>query len=307
MPPHEVVFLVNPASANGSTGRRWPKIAHVATEAGLRGSTQLSTRPGEIGDLAYEASQNGAGLIVVVGGDGTVNEAVNGLMRAAPDSRPDLAVIPRGTGTDFVRSFKIPKKVERAADVAANGIPKSIDVGRVSYQAWNRSPEVSHFVNAGGAGISGAIAKRANSTSKALGGKLSFLWAVLAVYSGWDAGRIEVDLDGDSREAAMLEVLVTNAGYVAGGMRVAPDADPADGLFDVILVGDLTTRELLPTLAKVYRGRHFPHAKLELVRTKRVAVQGAEPLPIQLDGEQPGTTPAVFEVVPQAIRLRVPR
>ena len=307
MPSKKVVFLVNPASANGSTGRRWPETARIAAEAGLRGSAQLSKRPGEIADLAYEASQAGADLIVAVGGDGTVNEAVNGLMRADPGSRSDLAIIPRGTGADFVRTFKIPTKVAKAADVAANGSAKSIDVGKVSYRAWDGSNGVSYFANAAGAGISGAIAKRANSTSKALGGKLSFLYAVLAVYSGWDPRDIQVHLDGEHRHATMLEVLVTNAQYIAGGMWVAPDADPGDGIFDVILVGDLTTRELLPTLARVYRGKHFPHVKLELLQTKRVAVQGADPLPIQIDGEQPGTTPAEFEVVPEAIRLRVPR
>lgn len=304
MSASEVVFVVNPASANGSTGRRWPEISRSAAEVGLRGRTELSRRQGEITDLALAAAQSGADLIVAVGGDGTVNETVNGLMRADPDERPDLAVIPRGTGTDFVRTFKIPTDVEKAADIAVNGSVTKLDVGKVSYRTWGGSTEEAYFANAGGAGISGAIAKRANATSKVLGGKVSFLWAVLAVYSGWAADEIEVDLDGETRRATMLEVLVTNAQYVAGGMWVAPDADPGDGILDVILVGDLTTKELLPTLAKVYRGKHFPNPKLELVRAKRVAVDGASSLPIQLDGEQPGTTPAVFEVVPGAIRLR---
>jgi diacylglycerol kinase family enzyme len=105
----------------------------------------------------------------------------------------------------------------------------------------------------------------------------------------------------------MHDVVVANGRYFGGGMMICPDAVPDDGLFDVLLIGDLSKGDLLLTLPKTYRGRHLPHPKAELLRGATVEVDAAEPLPLELDGEQPGTTPAQFEVVPAALRLRVPR
>ena len=301
-----IVFLVNPASANGSTHRRWPEIAHRAAVAGLRGETLVSERPGQIADFARQACKEGAELVVVVGGDGTVNEAVNGLMQVDPVHRAELAVLPRGTGTDFVRTFRIPTKLDEAIVVARSGQPRVLDVGRVSYTAWDGSPGASYFANVASAGMSGAVAQRANSSSKALGGKASFLWATLAVFSRWKNTDVTVDADGEHRQARMLDVIVANCQYLGGGMRMTPDADPGDGLFDVLLIGDITKRDLVLTLPKTYRGTHLPHPKAELLRARTVAVDARAPLPIELDGEQPGTTPATFEIVPQALRIRVP-
>ena len=103
----------------------------------------------------------------------------------------------------------------------------------------------------------------------------------------------------------MHDVIVANGRYLGGGMMFCPEAEPDDGLFDVLLIGDLTKRDLMLTLPKTYRGTHLPHPKAEVLRGARVEVDAAEPLPIELDGEQPGTTPVRFEIVPQALRLRV--
>jgi YegS/Rv2252/BmrU family lipid kinase len=301
-----VVFVVNPASANGTTRTRWPEMAHRAAEAGLAGEALFSERPGHASDLAERAALEGAQLVVAVGGDGTVNEVANGLLRADPERRPELAVLPRGTGTDFVRTFGVPTKLDGAIAVARDGVPRAIDAGRVTFRAWDGSEGVSCFVNVASAGMSGAVAKRANETSKALGGKASFLWATLAVFARWRNTEVTAQVDGERRRATMLDVVVANCRYLGGGMKMTPEADPADGLFDVLLIGDVTKRDLVQTLPKIYRGTHLPHPKAELLRARRVHVDAATLLPIELDGEQPGTTPATFEVVPLALRLRVP-
>ena len=157
------------------------------------------------------------------------------------------------------------------------------------------------------AGISGAIAKRANETSKALGGKISYYWATLAVFAGWRTGEMRISVDDEIRGGKMIDALVANGRYLGGGMMMLPEAEPDDGLFDVLLLGDITKRDLLVTLPKSYRGKHLPHPRAEVLRGRVVSVDADEPLPIQLDGEQPGTTPARFEIVPKALRLRVPR
>jgi diacylglycerol kinase (ATP) len=205
-----------------------------------------------------------------------------------------------------VRTFAIPTSLDRALEVAASGRPRRIDAGRVTYRTWSGEEEVAHFVNIASAGMSGAVAQRANASSKALGGKASFLWATLAVFARWRNTEISVQVDDERRSGRMYDVIVANCEYLAGGMRMCPGADPSDGLFDVLLIGDITKTDLVVTLPKIYRGTHLPHPKAEALRGRRVVVEAPTPLPIELDGEQPGTTPATFEVIPAALRLRVP-
>ena len=303
--PSHTVFLVNPASANGSTGRRWPELARRAAAAGLDGTTLFSERQGHLAELAREAALDGAELLVVVGGDGSVNEVVNGL--AGLGRQPEVAVVPRGTGWDFSRTFGIPRKIDDAVQIALQGDVRTIDLGRASYRAWDGSDATAWFANVASAGMSGAIAKRANETTKALGGKASYLWATFAVFSGWEATEIEVAVDGERRAGPMFDVVIANGRFFGGGLEICPEAEPDDGLFDVLTIGDVTKRDLVQTMPKMYRGTHLPHPKAELLRGSSVTVTSETPLPIELDGEQPGTTPVTFEVAAGALRLRVPR
>ena len=297
----KTVFLVNPAAENGAAGRRWPELAHEAASLGLQGDTRFSERPGHLTELAREAAAD-ADLLVAVGGDGTVNEVVNGI--AGLDV--ELALIPRGTGGDFVRTFGIPRKLDRAVEVALRGRTRAIDLGRGRYRSWAGEDEESYFANIASAGMSGAIAKRTNETSKALGGKVSYAWATVAVFSRWRSDEVRVRVDGTEQAGRMHDVIVANGRYLGGGMKMVPEAEPDDGLLDVLLIGDLTKRDLLLTMPKTYRGKHLPHPKATLLRGTTVEIDAPEPLPVQLDGEQPGTTPVCFEIVPRALRLRVP-
>jgi len=294
---------VNPASAGGSTGKQWPEIAHRAAARGLVGDALISEDAGHLAALARDAVRGGAELVVAVGGDGTVNEVVNGIAGARGI---DLAVIPRGTGRDFVRTYGIPGGLDDALRVAASGTAREADVGLVTYRAWNGEEGRGYFANVASAGISGAIAKRTNESSKVLGGRLSYYWATVAVFARWQTGEMRLSVDEEVRSGRMIDVVVANGRYLGGGMMMCPDAEPDDGIFDVLVIGDVTKRDLVFTLPKVYRGRHLPHPRLEPLRGRVVAIETEEPLPIELDGEQPGTTPVRFEIVPKALRVRVP-
>jgi diacylglycerol kinase (ATP) len=241
---------------------------------------------------------------VAVGGDGTVNEVAQGL---AGRDGVELAVIPCGTGWDFVRTHRIPKRPDGAIAVALAGRVRPVDLGRARYRTWAGAEAESYFANIASAGMSGAIAQRANETSKALGGKASYLWATLAVFSRWRNDEVHVTVDGETRSGRMHDVVVAIGRYFGGGMMICPEAEPDDGLLDVLTIGDLTKRDLLLTLPKTYRGRHLPHPKAESLRGAVVEIRANGLLPIQLDGEQPGTTPVRFEIVPRALRLRVPQ
>ena len=264
----------------------------------------MSERQGQLGDLARQAVADGATMLVIVGGDGTVNEVVNGI--ADLDDQPEVAILSRGTGWDFIRTFGIPRKVEDAVEVALRGETRLVDLGRVSYRAWDGSDGQAVFANVASAGMSGAAAQRANATTKAFGGKAAYLWAALAVLARWSPGELRVTVDSESRSGRMYDVIVANGRYFGGGMEICPDASSDDGLFDVLTIGDLTKRDLMLTMPKAYRGAHLPHAKAEVLRGKVVTVDSDEPVPVELDGEQPGTTPIRFEVLPGRLKLRVP-
>jgi diacylglycerol kinase (ATP) len=300
-----VVFLVNPASSSGSTGKRWPELAHRATQLGLHGETLFSERPGHLIELAEQAARDGAELVVAVGGDGTLNETVNGLMRAGATA--ELATIPLGTGMDFVRTYAIPNRFDDAVRTAVSGTTRTIDVGRVSYRTWDGQEAERYVANVGSVGMSAAVAQRANGMSKAVGGKATFFYALVRVFLEWQNTMVRVELEGgEEREARMHDVIVANGRWHGGAMLLAPEAQPDDGLFDVVLIGDINKRDFVTTAPKIYKGTYLAHPKVELLRASSVTVDAPERLPIELDGEQVGTTPARFEIVPRALRVRVP-
>ena len=184
---------------------------------------------------------------------------------------------------------------------------RSIDAGRAEYLTPGGAREQAYFANIASTGMSGAVAKRTNETTSApLGGKAAYLWSTVVVFAGWRNSELTVTVGEETRSGRMVDVIVANCRYLAGGMKIAPDAEPDDGLFDVLLIGDAGKLDLVRTMPKIYRGTHLPHPKAELLRGAEVTVESVEPLPVELDGEQPGSTPVRFEIVPRAIRLRVP-
>jgi YegS/Rv2252/BmrU family lipid kinase len=297
-----VAFLVNPASANGSTAKRWPKLRARARELGLSGEEYLSERPGHLTELAREAA-SAHELLVVVGGDGTLNEVANGV--AELDA--ELAVLPSGTAQDFGRTHGIPSDFDDAVRVARDGAAQPVDLGRVEPRDHSGNEVVRLFVNVGSAGMSGAVARRANSMSKALGGRTTFFVALVREFATWKNTEVTVSLDDTERRGRMHDVIVANGRWHGGGMKLAPEASADDGLFDVVLIGDVTKLDFVTTAPKLYSGRYVTHQRVEVLRSATVVVDGDEPLPLELDGEHVGTTPARFTVVPRALRVRMPR
>ncbi|HKU58114.1 MAG TPA: hypothetical protein VJP39_00800, partial [Gaiellaceae bacterium] len=207
---------------------------------------------------------------------------------------------------DFVRTYDIPNRFDDAVRNALEGTPRTIDVGRVTYHEWSGGEAERYFANVGSVGMSAAVAQHANGMSKALGGKATFFFALVHVFFKWDNTVITVQLDDTKREARMHDVIVANGRWHGGAMLLAPEAEQDDGLFDVVLIGDVTKRDFVTTAPKIYKGTYLAHPKVELLRSHTVAVDAPERLPIELDGEQVGTTPVRFEVVPHALRVRVP-
>ena len=256
----------------------------------------LSEFPGHLAAAAAEAPNT---LLVVIGGDGTVNEVVNGV--GGTDA--EIAVLPNGTGQDFPRTHGIPSDFDDAVRVALDGATRTIDLGRVECEGV----ESRLFANVGSAGMSGSVARRANSMTKRFGGRATFFYALTREFLAWQNTRVVLELDdGVRREGPMHDVIVANGRFHGGGMKLAPEAQQDDGRFDVVTIGDVSKLDFVTTAPKLYSGRYLAHPKVELLRSSSVAVGADRPLPLEVDGEPIGTTPARFEVVPAALRLRVP-
>jgi len=220
--------------------------------------------------------------------------------------RTQLATLPIGTGMDFVRTYGIPKRFDDAVRAAVQGTTREIDAVRVRYRTWGGEEDERFCANVGSVGMSGAVAQRANGMSKALGGRVTFFYALVRVFATWRNSEVRVRWADGSRTGPMHDVVVANGQWHGGGMWLAPEASPDDGLFDVLLIGDITKPDFVRSALRIYRGTHLTHPKVDLVKTPWVEVEADDALPIELDGEQPGTTPARFEIVPRALRLRVP-
>jgi diacylglycerol kinase family enzyme len=213
-------------------------------------------------------------------------------------------VLPCGTGQDLMRSQRIPSDFDAAVRIALDGGTRTIDLGRVELAGG----ESRYFANVGSAGMSGAVARRANAMTKRLGGKATFFYALTREFLAWQNTRVTVELDGGvRREGAMHDVIVANGSWHGGGMKLAPAARQDDGLFDVVLIGDVNKLDFLTTAPRLYSGRYLAHPKVEHLHSATVSIDSAASLPLEVDGEPIGTTPARFEVVPAALRLRVPR
>src|SRR5262249_48926412 len=198
-------------------GKRWPELRRRAQELGLDAEPLLSERPGQLIELAREAA-GAHELLVVVGGDGTLNEVVNGVVGLDAE----LAVLPAGTGQDFGRTHGIPTGFDEAVRVALNGAPRPVDLGRVTYRDASGREAVRYFANVASAGMSGAVAKRANSMSKQLGGRATFFYALLREFVAWKNTQVTVTVDHGERRGAMHDVIVANGRWHGGGMKLAP-------------------------------------------------------------------------------------
>ena len=303
------LVIVNPAARNGAVGRRWEALATVVRAHGIDAETVLTEHAGHATELVREALRAGPRLVVAVGGDGTVNEVVNGFFDgpAAISPESELAIVPIGTGRDGVRTYGIPGKPERAIALLADGATRTIDLGRATYTSHAGAAESRIFLNIASCGLSGAVAERANRTSKRLGGTPAFLWATIATFAGWKNVPFTVTLDGERRELVANNTIVANGRYFGGGMHIAPDARPDDGQLDAIIFGDVGRLDLALNMHRLYRGTILRHPKASHRLARTVEVEPARPLPIEIDGEQPGVTPVRFEVLPGVLRLRVPR
>jgi YegS/Rv2252/BmrU family lipid kinase len=275
----------------------------------------FTRKSGEAVEIAEREARAGRKLIVACGGDGTISEVANGLLRAGA-SAVELGVLPSGTGGDFRRTLSIPTRVADAARVLRTGRARALDAGRVTHEN-ERGEEVSRFfVNVASFGMGGEVIRRVKDraglpagASQLLGGKLSFAAAAMQAALTFEKPTVRVSIDGGREsQLAVTNFCVANARYFGGGMKIAPTAKLDDGLFDVVAVGDLSALTILTNAYKLYLGTHLGMQDVRHAHARRVSARAFndEKVKLELDGEIVGSLPATFEMLPAAISVRCP-
>jgi YegS/Rv2252/BmrU family lipid kinase len=300
------LVIVNPVSANGRTGRRWPRTNEILRRRLPPFDVVFTEGPGQAGVLARRAVEEGYRILAVHGGDGTVNEVVNGILSS---SRPDgaaLALLPSGTGADLVRSLDISHSTDRAARQAAGGNSRPVDVCLAEFTDLEGKPGRRYFINVTDIGFGGDLVRYVNSHSKRLGGRISFFIGLLATLFRYGNKRVRVTLDDRPPfKVTASSIVIANGQYFGGGMWVAPPARMDDGLFEIVVVGDVSRMEVLTNTRRLYRGTLSGHPKVQSFQAQTISLESEEEVFIDMDGELVGRLPVRFELLPKKIKIAI--
>lgn len=271
--------------------------------------------PGDGENLAMKFAKSGRKLIIACGGDGTVNEVVNGIMNSGEDV--ELGILPAGTGGDLRRSLGMSNTPREAAKQLRDGVTKRIDLGHVAFVDHDGNDSARYFVNVASFGLSASINDRVKNKGslqwipgETVRGKTKF--AVSAVQEVIEPNSKTVVVAFDDGKPAKLNTInfcICNARFFGGGMKIAPDAKMDDGLFDVVNIGDINTARIFLNGYRLYSGTHTELEEVKSRLTKKVSVAPANAddlIDIETDGELPGRLPAEFKIVPSALKIRVP-
>lgn len=313
-PSSRVRAIVNPRSSGGHTGERWPELSRRITEALGSFDTVLTDSPMAALRLTATALKDGVDHIIAVGGDGTINEVVNGFFDKGRPINPQaaLSMITSGTGADFRRTFGLPVEMAEQVKHVVEGETHAIDVGLLTYRDdATGGTRQRYFDNVASFGLSGVADKAVNQLTfaKNFGGKFAFQWGTLKALLSYSGQRVRLRVDDHFDEVLDINtVAVCNGCYFGGGMKIAPEAKPDDGLFDIIVVRRTSLFQFMKGFPALYKGRHLENTRyVFMLRGRKITAEPVDPADevlLDVDGEAPGRLPATFEIVPRGLLLR---
>ena len=296
--------IVNPAAGAGKTITKWPQIKHTLNDVGLHFKDSVTEAPGHAVELAKSAAKEGCDMVIAVGGDGTLNEVVNGLYEAGSLNDVMLGIVSTGTGADYVRTVGTPTDYEKACRCFVKPKRLVTDIGVVEYVKNNAFIKRA-FVNFAGIGFDAEIVKATTQSYKALGSVPAYIMGMLSTLLVYKNRDVAMDFDGVNCNRRICSVIMSHGRYGGGGMLVAPNADPADGLLEVTVIDNITKLDLLWSFPRIYKGTHLTHPKVSVRKAREVTLRPSQPMPLQADGEYLGETPARFSVLPGTLSIAI--
>ncbi|MFH1121559.1 MAG: diacylglycerol kinase family protein [Bacteroidota bacterium] len=297
--------IVNPNAGRRKGEKDWLEIAALLNDAGIRFISVFTEHPNHAVKLARKYIETGYRQIIVVGGDGTLNEVVNGVytQKKYLPQEITLAMIPVGTGNDWGRSFNIPSGYREAIQVISRQITKLQDVGRVNYIHKDLAKQ-RHFINMAGLGFDAMVAKRTNKVKeRGKSGPFSYLISLFTSLIAYKPIISRVTVDGQNIDADVFSMSVAICRFNGGGMMQAPDAIPDDGLFDVTIITRVSRFLVIRSVKKLYDGSFLSMPQVKTFRGAHVEIVSNPDLYLETDGESLGHTPMQFEVIPLGIRV----
>ena len=302
------LVIVNPRSGGGLSDSRWARIRGALADGLGELDSAFTAGPRDATEIARREAAAGRRLILALGGDGTISEVADGVLAAGAGGSTEIGLIPRGTGGDFRRTLELPEEIGAAARHIREAPARVVDAGRVRYRLDDGGEGERHFVNVASFGFSSAVARRANASSKRLGGRVAFLGATLRELFVHDHMDVWLSINGqERRQRRVMMAAVGNGRFFGGGMKICPDAQLDDATLDLVTVGDLTRMQVVANIGRLFSGTHLELEQVTHTRVTRLLVEPVEAdaaIPVELDGETPGLLPATFEILPGALRIR---
>lgn len=304
----KTAFIVNSVAISRCSDR-WRRVEEIIKRNGYSGAVFRMTECfGQATNLAREAAESGCQRIIAVGGDGTVNEVLNGLFDngAVPGSNTVLGIIPLGSGCDLARSLGITVETTPVLKSGKENVTRRLDVGRAEFTNLKGEKERRLFINIADLGAGGLVVQKASRAPRILGPRPNYAWGILTAAVVYRARVVNISIDGSSPlKLAVRNTIIANGRYFGQGFLAAPEASMDDGLFDIVNVGDFGTLEALWNVPRLRNGTHLGHKKVSHFRGRKVEVTAEEEVLLEMDGDLVGTLPATFEVVPGAISVMV--
>jgi len=296
--------IVNPAAGAGKTFKKWPKVKDILERMKVDFDFELTDAPGHGIELAKDASKKGYEFIVSVGGDGTIHEIANGLHAAEVAPYIPVGIVNTGTGADYIRTIGVPRRYKEACLCLLSPNRRVVDLGVVEY-VRNGRQEKRLFVNFAGIGFDAEVVRTTTEKFKSLGSMPSYLMGLLSTLMSYENRDVTVTVDGERGQRRVCTVMLNNGRYGGGGMQPAPDADPGDGFFDLMIIDDITKPDLLRSIPRIYAGTHGTHPKVTLMRAREVEIHPTRNSAVQADGELLGEAPARFSIMHSALSIIV--
>jgi diacylglycerol kinase (ATP) len=304
----KVHVIVNPFSAHGRTERKWETI-RLAIKTHFREFKYVFTeKPRQATEIARSLIKDGFDLIIGVGGDGTLNEISSGFFSdysgKTINQEAALGIIPSGTGSDFIRFMKVPREFEKSAALIKNSKSRKIDIGKISYGGTNAREQ--YFINVADFGLGAEVIRRIANVQSSQRGALTYYRGLLATLMNYRSKTVTLTIDGRQQlQGEYLIGAVANGRIFGGGMIIAPQAEPDDGFFDLVLVGDMKKLEIIRNTPLLYSGTIAKNPKVFMLKARNIQVRSQEEVYTEYDGELGGKLPADFSVVEKALNFRM--
>ena len=305
------ILLLNPRAGAGRAGARREELEGALHRAGARFETWLTAGPGDATQLVRKAIAQGAPGVAVVGGDGTLSEAVGGFFDEAGHAVKTpmwLGPLPCGTGGDFRKTLGLGRDPTESVAHLLAAQPRRIDLGYLRHVDDDGRPAGRAFLNIASCGIGGLVDRLVNDGPKWMGGTPAFFLGTMRAMLRYRNRRVRIQLDdGEPRQASILNLAVANGRFFGGGMEIAPRAQLDDGLFEVVGVESPGVLSQLAQTPHIYRGTLLGREGITYARAAKVVVEPADhggPILLDVDGEAPGALPATFEMHAGALSLR---